>query len=240
MKITKQKLQQIIQEELQEMQQEGELDEAFLDRIFGRSSEYGGLVSGQSGDQEINDKVVAAQNSLKDLGRILNKKNFQQLADKALNMSTEIAGLGSFANKQDTVKSEPIPQDIKRISMAESGYETYKNLRDDIKNALDNNKTPPDFNRMVNLYNKLVPEKDQINPPKLNILKNREEQEQLKFKGKREAKPTYKYRTEIAKQVLNVLDQALIDPRNFGQSRNRGSEAARNMAKLVRGVSPRE
>jgi len=235
MKITKQKLQQIIQEELQEMQQEGELDEAFLDRIFGRSSEYGGLVSGQSGDQEINDKVVAAQNSLKDLGRILNKKNFQQLADKALNMSTEIAGLGSFANKQDTVKSEPIPQDIKRISMAESGYETYKNLRDDIKNALDKNGTPPDFKKMVNLYNKLVPQKDQMD---LNLLKSREEQEQLKFKGKREAKPTYKYRTEIAKQVLNVLDQALIDPRNFP-----GTSIPRRRKSTIGaqgGVSPRE
>lgn len=235
MKITKQKLQQIIQEELQQMQQEGELEEAFLDRIFGRSSEYSGLVSGQSGDQEINDKVVAAQNSLKDLGRILNKKNFQQLADKALNMSTEIAGLGSFANKQDTAKSEPVEQDIKRISMAEAGYETYKNLRDDIKNAVDNNTTPPTFARMVSLYNKLVPQKDQMD---LNLLKNREEQEQSKFKGKRDAKPTYKYRTEIAKQVLNVLDQALIDPRNFPGTSN---SKRRNLTIGAQsGVSPRE
>lgn len=60
MKISKQKLQQIIQEELQEMVDEGEMDEGFLDRTKARVQ---GAFAGASG--AVQQGVAGAKGAFK-------------------------------------------------------------------------------------------------------------------------------------------------------------------------------
>lgn len=239
MKITKQQLQKIIQEELSAMQQEGDLEEGVFDRLFGRSSEFSDLAAtGKTKEeQELSSEIINAQNSLKQVARIAANKN-PQLNIMALSLADKLSDMSKLAKMPD--EKEPttkVQQAIKRINIGEPGYETYKNLRDDIKNSLDSGKTPPDFKKMIDIHNRLVPQEDKID---LALVKRREEEEQAKFQGKKDAKPTYKYRTEIAKKVLNVLDQALIDPTKYGQSAQRGSGTARRMARQTSGVKLRE
>ena len=79
MKLTKQQLQKVIQEELAAMQQEGELDEGFLDRLFGKDKRSTEFVSGQ----EVKDVVNNVINSISELVRIASRQGDMGLADKA-------------------------------------------------------------------------------------------------------------------------------------------------------------
>lgn len=239
MKITKQQLQKIIQEELSAMQQEGDLEEGVFDRLFGRSSEFSDLAStGKTKEeQELSSEIINAQNSLKQVARIAANKN-PELNTMALSLADKLSDMSKLAKMPDEKETTTkIQQGIKRIPMNEPGYEKFKNLRDDIKNALDSGTTPPELSRMIPTHNKLVPKEDEID---LNMAKRKEELEHKPAKGKRQARVTYEYRKAIAKHILSVLDQALIDPTKYGQSAQRGSEKARRMAQQTRGVNPRE
>jgi hypothetical protein len=79
MKLTKQQLQKVIQEELAAMQQEGELEEGFLDRLFGKDKRSTEFVSGQ----EVKDVVNNVINSISELVRVSSRQGDMGLADKA-------------------------------------------------------------------------------------------------------------------------------------------------------------
>ncbi len=93
MKLTKQQLQKIIQEELETMQQEGELDEGFLDRLFGKDKRSTEFVT----DQEVKDVIGKVINSISELVRTASRQENAKLADKAAELKRTAMELSSLA-----------------------------------------------------------------------------------------------------------------------------------------------
>lgn len=79
MKVTKEELQKIIQEELSSAIKEGDLDEGFLDRLFGKDKRSTEFVTAQ----EVKDVINNVINSISELVRVSSRQGDMGLADKA-------------------------------------------------------------------------------------------------------------------------------------------------------------
>lgn len=93
MKVTKEKLQKIIQEELAAMQQEGELEEGFLDRLFGKDKRSNEFVS----DEEVKSVINNVINSITDLVRTASRQDNRNLADKAAELKRTAMSLSALS-----------------------------------------------------------------------------------------------------------------------------------------------
>jgi hypothetical protein len=109
MKVTKEKLQKIIQEELATMQQEGEIDEGFLDRLLGKDKRSTEFVS----DEEVKDIISKVINSISDLVRTASRQDNRILADKAADLKRTAMSLSAFATPSGT-NMPPKPEDFGR------------------------------------------------------------------------------------------------------------------------------
>jgi len=92
-KYTKQEIQKIIQEELSAAIKEGELDEGFLDRLFGKDKRSTEFVT----DQEVKDIINKVINSISDLVRTASRQENRLLADKAAELKRTAMALSSLA-----------------------------------------------------------------------------------------------------------------------------------------------
>lgn len=124
MKITKEQLQKVIQEELTAMQQEGELDEGFLDKLLGKSSgQFGDFVS----SEEVKSKIDSVQSALGKLHNAASKQENRPLTDL----------VNSVSNQVTQMYSSITPKGPSRIAPAERGVGaatvSYKNAVDDLK-----------------------------------------------------------------------------------------------------------
>jgi len=98
MKITKEKLQKIIQEELTTIQQEGDLDEGFMDRLLGKDKKSTEFVS----DEEVKNIINNVINSISELVRTASRQDNRILADKAADLKRTAMSLSSFATPSGT------------------------------------------------------------------------------------------------------------------------------------------
>jgi hypothetical protein len=137
MKVSKEQLREIIKEELNELQKEGEIEEGFLDFLSGKgSSDFGGFVT----DEQVKEKVNTVVNSLADLVRTASKQENPRLADKAAQLKQDAMGLSVMAT----------PKGPKMIDSSKISDVTLANLRNDLTS---NKKTGTP--RLKAIYNKL-------------------------------------------------------------------------------------
>lgn len=109
MKVTKEKLQKIIQEELSTMQQEGEIDEGFLDRLLGKDKRSTEFVS----DEEVKNIINNVINSISELVRTASRQDNRILADKAAELKRTAMSLSAFATPSGT-NMPPNPEEFGR------------------------------------------------------------------------------------------------------------------------------
>ena len=98
MKITKEKLQKIIQEELTSIQQEGDLEEGFMDRLLGKDKRSTEFVS----DEEVKNIINNVINSISELVRTASRQDNRILADKASDLKRTAMSLSAFATPSGT------------------------------------------------------------------------------------------------------------------------------------------
>lgn len=98
MKITKEKLQKIIQEELTSIQQEGDLEEGFMDRLLGKDKRSTEFVS----DEEVKNIINNVINSISELVRTASRQDNRMLADKAADLKRTAMSLSAFATPSGT------------------------------------------------------------------------------------------------------------------------------------------
>ena len=98
MKITKEKLQKIIQEELTSIQQEGDLEEGFMDRLLGKDKRSTEFVS----DEEVKNIINNVINSISELVRTASRQDNRMLADKASDLKRTAMSLSAFATPSGT------------------------------------------------------------------------------------------------------------------------------------------
>ena len=89
MEFTKEQLRKIIQEEFQISIEEGEIDEGFLDRLFGKDKRSTEFVTGR----EVKDVVNKVINSISELVRIASRQGDMRLADKAAELKRQAMSL---------------------------------------------------------------------------------------------------------------------------------------------------
>ncbi len=124
MKVSKEQLQKIIQEELAAMQQEGELDEGFLDKLLGKGdSQFGDFVS----DEEVKNKIDSVQTALGKLHNAASKQENRPLTNLVSAVSDQVTQMYSNIT----------PRGSSRITPSERGIgaaaTSYKNAVDDLK-----------------------------------------------------------------------------------------------------------
>jgi hypothetical protein len=107
MKLTKQQLQKVIQEELAAMQQEGELEEGFLDRLFGKDKRSTEFVS----DEEVKSVINNVINSITDLVRTASRQDNRKLADKAAELKRTAMSLSVLSTPSGT-NMPPKPEEF--------------------------------------------------------------------------------------------------------------------------------
>lgn len=125
MKVTKEQLQKIIQEELTTMQQEGEVDEGIFDKLLGRGDKFGDFVS----DEEVKSKIDSVQAALGKLHNIASKQENRPLTNL----------VSAVSNQVSQMYSNITPKGSSRITPAERGVGaatvSYKNAVDDLKSG---------------------------------------------------------------------------------------------------------
>jgi len=123
MKITKSKLKQLIKEELEQVVEEGELDEGFLDRLMGRSMKKGGdmvkpkvyapdnrgtIRDLQMDKDEMGDAIEEFNLSLKDLDDRM-KSELSKVRDMVLDLQDKVPSGEAFnkiiKNLDDRIKA---------------------------------------------------------------------------------------------------------------------------------------
>ena len=109
MKITKEKLQKIIQEELASIQQEGDLEEGFMDRLLGKDKRSTEFVS----DEEVKNIINNVINSISELVRTASRQDNRMLADKASDLKRTAMSLSAFATPSGT-NMPPKPEEFGR------------------------------------------------------------------------------------------------------------------------------
>ena len=108
MKVTKQQLKQIIEEELSQAVQEGELDEGFLDKLLGRGdSKFGEFVT----SDEIQSLILKIQKDLGKLAGAAARQGNKQLYLKASDMSKHVDSLRTLSTPKGTGEM-PNPADF--------------------------------------------------------------------------------------------------------------------------------
>lgn len=125
MKISKQQLQKIIQEELAIMQEEGELEEGFLDKLIGKGdSSFTGFIT----DKDVKSKVDGVQTALGKLHNVASKQENRPLTDLVTLVSDKVGQMYNMLEPKGAARIAP--------EMAL----TYKNTADDLKkNPLSKN-----------------------------------------------------------------------------------------------------
>jgi hypothetical protein len=115
-KITKQELSNIIKEEVDKMQAQGELEEGFLDKLLGRDSpKFGDFVN----DDEVKRKLDMVQKNLGDLRGLAARQNNKELGVQVSKISNDVGSLYSKATPKGpelkTITNKPEDQTLKNL-----------------------------------------------------------------------------------------------------------------------------
>lgn len=91
MKVTKQQLQKIIKEELNDMTESGELEEGFLDKLLGKQPRFGDFVT----DDDVKKKLDVVQKNLGDVRGLASNQGNKELGLQVTKISNDVADLYS-------------------------------------------------------------------------------------------------------------------------------------------------
>lgn len=154
MKVSKEQLKKIIQEELSAAIQEGELEEGFMDWLRGTNE--------IPSDNDIKSKLDNVKSSLKGLYNTAGKAGDYILSNFAKKMlgDIEVQGIEKKIGQHQGPQRAGEKEDVSSL----------KNLRDSLKSDLASGKNSVGAKRTLEQFKKLAPEQQKVNLPSVEEL----------------------------------------------------------------------